>query len=225
LLLQSGLPWFPNDVTSDITGTGEFGNSIDPAIQTWNYTGPASAFKAGATAIPCYYNPLNGNSPLGGCTAYNAPGNPYAGQVWAACEAAAVAPYAAGSQQAGLALAALNNLGCYAQGNGILTPPAFGTIGNATRNMFRQPGYRNVDLNIAKEWKFKEKYSAQFRAEFFNIFNWTNYGGITDDPEGGAGSTGTGFGCVCSTPDVAGNNPVLGSGGPRHIQFGLKLSW
>jgi hypothetical protein len=29
------------------------------------------------------------------------------------------------------------------------------------------------------------------------------------------------FGCRCSTPDSG--NPVLGSGGPRHIQFGLKL--
>jgi hypothetical protein len=31
------------------------------------------------------------------------------------------------------------------------------------------------------------------------------------------------FGCGCFTPDVAAGNPVIGSGGARAIQFGLKL--
>jgi hypothetical protein len=35
-------------------------------------------------------------------------------------------------------------------------------------------------------------------------------------------STGN-FGCGCATPDQAGGNPVLGSGGNRAIQLGLKL--
>jgi hypothetical protein len=60
-----------------------------------------------------------------------------------------------------------------------------------------------VDLTIAKEWKFRERYFAQFRAEFSNIFNWINYAGVTEDPETGSGNTGTPFGCTCSTPDLA----------------------
>jgi hypothetical protein len=28
---------------------------------------------------------------------------------------------------------------------------------------------------------------------------------------------------VTATPDVAGANPVIGTGGPRNIQFGLKV--
>ena len=31
------------------------------------------------------------------------------------------------------------------------------------------------------------------------------------------------FGCGCDTPDQAGQNPVLGSGGARVIQLGLKI--
>jgi len=108
-------------------------------------------------------------------------------------------------------------------GGGVQTPPAYGTIGNASRNVFRLPHYFNADFSVSKEWKFKERYSAQFRAEFFNIFNWTTFGPPpTLDPGAGAGGQ---FGCSCATPDVAGSNPVLGSGGPRHIQFGLKLNW
>ena len=137
---------------------------------------------------------------------------------------AATAPYAGNAQLQGLALASLNNIGCYiTPKGGILTPPAYGTIGNANRNIFRASPYHNVDFSMAQDWKFKERYDAQFRVEFFNVFNWVDLAGPTSaDPS--TGVTGK-FGCGCSTPDVAGNNPVLGSGGPRHVQFGLKLNW
>jgi len=61
---------------------------------------------------------------------------------------------------------------------------------------------------------------VQFRAEFFNIFNNVNFDAPAADPGGGLG-----FGQVTNTPDVGGGNPILGSGGPRHIQFGLRLDW
>jgi hypothetical protein len=120
-----------------------------------------------------------------------------------------------------LAVASLMNLACYVQGGGVLTPAAYGTIGNASRNLFRGPAYYNVDLSVAKIWKFKERYSAQFRAEFFNLFNRADFPipAVTDPNSGFSGQ----FGCSCSTPDSA--NPVLGSGGPRHIQFALKLTF
>ena len=200
--LQSGLPWYPVEQTNDILGTGEINNSIDASIQTWNYSGPKSAFTSGPFGIPL----------LTGAAATNT------------CGAAAVAPYAPGSQLAVLAQAALANYGCYFQNGGYLTPPALGTIGNSGRNSFRVLPYYNVDMSIAKVWKFRERYTAQFRAEFFNIFNRTNYGApAANQYDPGAGSSQ--FGCACATPDVAGNNPILGSGGPRHIQFGLKLSF
>ena len=204
LTLQGGLPWSPIDATShDLLGTGEFNANpnIGGATQYWNYTGPTSAFNSGPHNIPCF-------GPLKGCTA----------AIPATCTTAAQAPYAGNAQLQQLALAALTNLGCYAQSGGILTPPAFGTIGDATRNIFRSPAYYNVDFSISKIWIFRERYSAQFRAEFFNLFNRADFPvPAVFDPSKGQ------FGCSCTTPDV--NNPVLGSGGPRHIQFGLKLAF
>ena len=68
-------------------------------------------------------------------------------------------------------------------------------------------------------WRFKERYSVQFRAEFFNVLNHPNFGDIQTAPTIGGGS----LGGELETPDVAATNPTLGSGGPRDIQLGLKL--
>jgi len=213
LTLQSGLPWSPNDVTNDFLGTGEFNNSTGASsvTQPWNYTGPASAFDSGAAAIPCFSALGSKGSPvLPGCTPYTG------GQPPAACMSAAQA-------NGELAVASLMNFGCYLQNGGVLTPPAYGTIGNASRNLFRSPAYYNVDFSVSKIWKIRERYSAQFRVEFFNLLNRTDFAvPATKASDPNAGLTGQ-FGCSCSTPDLS--NPVFGSGGPRHIQFGLKLTY
>ncbi len=199
--LQSGLPWTNSDVSDDIVGTGEFVGTISSALQPWNYSGPRSAFKAGPQSIP----QLKGSAAT------------------TTCQSAAEAPYAGNTQLTTLADAALASFGCYAQNGGILTPPAFGTVGNAGRNIFRVPNYYNVDLSIGKDWKFTERFSAQFRAEFFNVLNRTDFAVPAANSTGLDPGAASQFGCACATPDVQGNNPVLGSGGPRHIQFGLKL--
>jgi hypothetical protein len=129
------------------------------------------------------------------------------------------------------ALSTLNSVGCYVSTNGksVLIPPALGTIGNAGRNNFRDLGFKNWDVSVIKETKWKERLTAQFRAEFFNVLNYANF----SDPNGPAnagfndpstGNTGL-FGCACNTPDQAAPNPVLGTGGARSIQLGLKLIW
>lgn len=122
----------------------------------------------------------------------------------------------------------LNNVGCYYKGNSALIPPALGTFGNAGRNSFRDSGFKNLDISITKTWRFKERLNAQFRAEFFNIFNHPSFANPYGGPNGYANndpSGGFGMGCGCITPDVAAENPVLGSGGNRAIQLGLKLSF
>jgi hypothetical protein len=210
LVAQGGLPWFPNSAKSkDIVGTGEFNSNpnIGGALQLWNYTGPFSAFTSGPPQV------VNGKL-VSGVPKFTG------AAATATCGAAATAPYAGNATLSSLALASLSDLGCYAQNGGILTPPAYGTEGNAGRNIFRSPAYYNVDMSVAKLWTFKERYSAQFRAEFFNLFNRADFPipGTTDPTRGS-------FGCSCFTADTANSNPVLGSGGPRHIQFGLKLAF
>jgi len=124
---------------------------------------------------------------------------------------------------------ALGIAGCYANGNSILIPNGLGTFGTLGRNVFRDTGFRNVDLSVSKNFKFGERLRAQFRIETFNIFNHPDFA----NPNGATSGYGQGafadpsqpgsFGCGCATPDNAAFNPVLGSGSNRAIQLGLKF--
>ena len=125
-------------------------------------------------------------------------------------------------------LASLQQFGCYAKGSSVMTPPAAGTFGIMGRNIFRDSGFRNWDLSVVKYWKFRERFGAQFRAEFFNVLNHPNFANpwgaanqynLTDPSVHGS------FGCGCSTPDVAATNPVIGSGSNRAVQLGAKFTF
>jgi hypothetical protein len=192
--LYSAQPWGPMDTSDDISGTGE-------AVDRWDFVGKPGDFTSG---------PPNAD---GVTIPYFAPGN-----LPTACTNAATTP--------GM-VTSLNLFGCYAKGNSVMVPAAIGTFGTMGRNIFRDSGFRNWDFSLAKNWKFKERFGAQFRAEFFNVLNHPNFA----NPFGGQNGfgmndpsvLGPGFGCGCATPDVAATNPVLGSGGARAIQLGLKL--
>lgn len=125
------------------------------------------------------------------------------------------------------AMADLNTFGCYMQGSSVLVPPAAGTFGNVGRNNFFNPPFKVVDFSVFKTWKFKERLNAQFRAEFFNVFNHPVFGGVdaghlaNNDPSVGSNT----FGASNATADVAAGDPVMGSGSNRDIQLGLKLTW
>jgi hypothetical protein len=122
------------------------------------------------------------------------------------------------------ATAQLANTGCFIKNGSVLLAPAIGQFGTAGRNIFRGSGFKNWDLSVTKEFSFRELIKAQFRAEVFNVLNHPNFAtpGVN-----GAGnnspSTANMFGCGCATPDTAASNPVLGSGGSRAMQLGLKL--
>jgi hypothetical protein len=104
----------------------------------------------------------------------------------------------------------------------VLSQPAFGNFGNAGRNIFRGPSLKNWDFSLVKTWKATERFSVQLRAEFFNILNHPNFANPAILFNNDLGILDT-FGLVTATPDVAGANPVIGTGGPRNIQFGLKI--
>jgi hypothetical protein len=100
----------------------------------------------------------------------------------------------------------------------VIVPPAQGTFGTMRRNVLRGAPFYQWDLSFDKLWKLSERVNAQFRAEAFNILNRTNYA----LPTANLGAPAT-FGQSQSTPDSV--NPVIGTGGARRIQFGLKFTF
>jgi len=86
--------------------------------------------------------------------------------------------------------------------------PALGQFGNLRRGFIRQPGLFNVDFSVAKNWKVRERYGIQFRAEMFNLFNRTNFNGFVSNLNAGSN-----FGTLNTDR------------GPRNIQFGVKFNF
>lgn len=223
LTLQSGQPWQSFDTSNDFSGTAEFADRWDFFGNTANFQSP------GSHSIPLCTGPGAGGctitSPGGGTVPLSATQST---ALWNGCLAHTNAN----------TLVSLNTAiaggtgGCYASMNGksFLLPPAIGTFGNSGRNIFRDTGFHNLDLSVSKNFKFRERFGMQFRAEMFNLTNHPNF----SNPWGGTSGFGAGatadpsvgpFGCGCATPDVAAVNPVLGSGGARAIQFGLKFTF
>jgi hypothetical protein len=219
--IQSPQPWTVNDTGNNISGTNEM-------TDRWDFFGHTGDFQSTHHSIPFCTGPG-----AGGCTETIASGASVplsAAQsttFFDACSAAAAA--VDGGSTTGPTTASLLQFGCYAQGQSVMIPPAAGTFGTMGRNLFRDSGFRNLDFSVTKNWKFGERLTAQFRAEFFNVLNHPNFA----NPYGGTSGYGPGnfddpsqtaiFGCGCATPDVAGGNPVVGSGSNRAIQLGLKL--
>ncbi len=114
-------------------------------------------------------------------------------------------------------------IGCYMSGSSFLVPPPPNTFGDTGRNIFRGRGIKNWDLSVTKAWSWRERYKAEFRAEFFNVLNHPNFATPGVNGAGYNSLGGSNFGCTCETPDTAASNPVLGSGGNRAAQLGLKL--
>jgi hypothetical protein len=48
-------------------------------------------------------------------------------------------------------------------------------FGNEGRNVVEGPGFTQWDVAAIKNFRIRESKTLQFRAEFFNIFNQTNY--------------------------------------------------
>jgi hypothetical protein len=59
--------------------------------------------------------------------------------------------------------------------------PAAGQLGTLGKGAVRGKPITNIDFSMAKNWRFKERYGFQFRAEFFNVFNHANFVGFDTD--------------------------------------------
>jgi hypothetical protein len=82
---------------------------------------------------------------------------------------------------------------------------AVGHFGSERNGVFLGPGLQNWDLGAMKNITFGERYSFQFRGEFFNAFNHTNFASVDTGIDDGS------YGQVTSAHN------------PREVQLGAKL--
>ena len=121
-----------------------------------------------------------------------------------------------------------------------LNPAAFatpkpGTFGNLPRNALKGKSFGQFDLILAKRFQLGESHYLEFRSEFYNLFNHTNFAdpGATLSNALGTGANqlqpgqpftqtaaGSSFGLVRQTVER-----IIGLGTPRQIQFALRLNF
>jgi len=93
--------------------------------------------------------------------------------------------------------------------------PARGTYGNSAKTLIRGPGINNWDIAVFKNIAIREPFRLQFRSEFYNAFNHTQFSALD----------------TTARFDPAGNqvNARFGeftaSRSPRQIQFALRFSF
>ena len=89
-------------------------------------------------------------------------------------------------------------------------PAPGGLFGDLGRNILRGPNERNIDFSVLRRFpvKWVERSTVEFRAEFFNVFNFVNFANPVTDIEAGT------FGQIQNT-----------STSPRIIQFALKYTF
>jgi hypothetical protein len=217
--LEAGEPYTLNDFGDDVSLTGEFNDR-------WNFTGNPG---------DVHWSPIN-PIPFVDASQFSADTNGHVtGGLTPAAQRCYVAAMAAGGQAAADQLngnpnfanlagfSSLANPGCFVSGSAVITPSAPGTFGNMGRNTLRGPGLREWDFSVSKMWKFSERIKMQLRGEVFNILNHPNFDVFSMNTDL---SVPAAVGTAVFTPDLgSASNPVLGTGGSRHIQLGAKIIW
>ena len=199
--LEGGIPW-----SDPLNGSYDRGRCLFDRPQVFNWSG--------VYALPFQQNIfVKGWQMSGGLAAQS--GSPW--NVTVGFDQAG--DVVAGSERPNLIMPAdqviVGNVNQWANPAGFALP-APGTLGNLQRDFLWGPG--TVDLNYAvmKETAIKERVRLQFRAEFFNLFNHSNYAlpnasAFVQTPNGGGAPNPT-FGRITGTTTSS-----------RQIQFALKL--
>ncbi|MGC2398320.1 MAG: TonB-dependent receptor [Acidobacteriaceae bacterium] len=111
------------------------------------------------------------------------------------------------------------------------------TFGDAGRNFLNNPNRLNFDMSLLKHFKVTESSDLQFRAEFFNIFNHTQFRLYDPDNPGSSGNNvvscyagpvySAGFQANGGADCVTGASFLhpLDAHRPRTIQFGVKWAF
>jgi hypothetical protein len=126
----------------------------------------------------------------------------------------------------------LELLGAGYPGGKIFNKAAFtaapaGQQGNFGRNVLRGFDASQADLGVQRQFRLTEKVGLRFRGEFFNLFNRPNFGSPTGSLTSAlfGRSTQTLANSLGSGGANGGFNPLYQIGGPRSIQFAMKLQF
>jgi hypothetical protein len=168
----------------------QFGANMNPVLDAVLGGWELNSINTASTGLPVnvYYAPSAANDVAGTTAEYR--GQPFP------------RPNVSGSA-AGQSTA--QSLLTYFAGYTFTTPSPNAPFGNLGRNAFRTPGLEQWDLGINKNFRITEGIRLQFRSEFFNVMNHTNFAPPNNI------STSSAFGTITSTLPA------------RQIQFALKL--
>jgi len=118
---------------------------------------------------------------------------------------------------------------------GAFTLPPAGRDGNFGRNVLRGLGARQIDFSLHRDFTLAESVKLQFRAEIFNLFNHPNFANPSNFSTPGIFSLNPGSPSGAATKTLAyglsplgvlgGLSPLFQIGGPRSMQFALRLGF
>jgi len=101
------------------------------------------------------------------------------------------------------------------------TAPSGNTVGNAPRNFVRGFGENQLNGAVQKQFQIFDNLNLQFRAEAFNLLNHPNFGYI--DPT--LSDAQFGQATQMLNQSLTTMSSLYQQGGPRSMQFALKLSF
>jgi hypothetical protein len=108
-------------------------------------------------------------------------------------------------------------------GGRAINPSAFTSVssglGDVPRNFARGFGAWQMDLAVRRDFPIHERLKLQFRAEAFNVFNHPNFGSI--NPYTYQSTFGQATATLASSLGIL--SPLYQMGGPRSMQFALKI--
>jgi hypothetical protein len=132
------------------------------------------------------------------------------------------------------------NCNAGASGDQLLNQGAFtfvgyqiGTVGTEKRGSCYGAESRNFDMQLAKNWKFKERYNVKFSFDFFNLFNHANFNSGNLEGTGYTANVTCGSNACSPTNNIITSQSVQGSGWGqansvhpgRELQYTLRFDF
>ncbi|MGH9328136.1 MAG: carboxypeptidase regulatory-like domain-containing protein [Terriglobia bacterium] len=116
-------------------------------------------------------------------------------------------------------------LGGHGPGAPYFDPNAFASVsavafGNSGRNLLRGPGAFSLDLSLARDFKIKERFTLEFRAEAYSLTNTPEFANPSDTSVSDAILGANGL-----VTNLNGFDTITSATGQRQIRFGLQLSF